>query len=121
MQLDEDQIELLKAVRERMEMDVENGTSGPRPYICWNIFLVRMGLEQLPEGSRFETQLNLSEDGDVIRLVNAVESTLNRALTFGNWLDNELRYLHINTRMDHVYLLGRLAWLDKMIEKMVVE
>jgi hypothetical protein len=117
--LSESQIELLKLVKARMLVDVEVGREAKRAYICWNAALIDLGLEWFPREMLFERLLERTS-ADVRALISAIESVLvsdeDECYTFSNWLDNAAFFCDLNIKLTDAYALGRLAWLDKMIE-----
>jgi hypothetical protein len=119
MTLDDFHIELLKKVRDRMAADIESDNT-IRPYICWNVLLVHQGLECLPKQTIFNDLVAFEPNSEVRRLIVSIEGTLEDNDTFGNWLDWHL-YSYINySTLAQAYTLGRIAWLDRMIETRVV-
>lgn len=120
MNLNDEHIELLKQVRERMFKDVEDGSYIKRPYICWNIWLVSNELEDVPQYTVFAALVEEDKNEDVRILIAAIESAINDNCTFSNWLDNQVQDIGLYTHKESAYVLGRLAWLDKMIETRVI-
>lgn len=120
MNLNEGHIDLLKQVRERMYIDAERNENCLRPYICWNIFFVHKSLRNLPRGLVFEAQVERDANDDIKQLIAAVDGAINKRGTFCNWLDDELHGANVRPNLERAYALGRLAWLDKMIETRVI-
>jgi hypothetical protein len=119
MTLDDFHIELLKKVRDRMAADIESDNTR-RPYICWNVLLVHQGLECPPKQTLFKERLALEPNSEVRRLIFSIDGTLEGNDTFGNWLDWQVySYISYST-LAQAYTLGRIAWLDRMIETRVV-
>jgi hypothetical protein len=120
MELNDKNIKLLNKVRERMFKDMEDGTYDKRPYICWNIIFVAQGLQSLPRGTQFYELVTLEEDEEVRAMVEAVENALENRCTFCNWLDAEVYHLGLRIKFPQAEAMGRIAWLDRMIERRVI-
>jgi hypothetical protein len=119
LNLNDTHIDLLKKVRARMLEDAENGTNLVRPYLCWNILFISEGLQGIPLGKLFD-ELVLEANEDVKLLIEAVESAIDGHCTFCNWFDSEVDNLGLRISYSQAEAMGRLAWLDKMIETRVI-
>jgi hypothetical protein len=115
LNLNDTHIELLKKVRARMLEDAENGMHLARPFLCWNILFISEGLNGIPRGSLFD-ELVLEAKEDVKLLIEAVENAIDGHCTFCNWFDSEVNNLDLQIIYSQAETMGRLAWLDKMLE-----
>jgi hypothetical protein len=119
LNLNETHIELLKKVRERMMVDAKNGMHLARPYLCWNILSIGEGLSNIPRGRLFN-ELILETSEDIRMLIEAIESAIDGHCTFCGWFASEVDILGLNISYSQAKTMGRLAWLDKMIETRVI-
>jgi hypothetical protein len=117
--LNEQHIELLKKVRARMMEDAGNAMHFARPYLCWNILFIGEGLEGIPRGKLFDEIVPEAKE-DVKMLIEAIESAIDGHCTFCGWFASEVDSLGLHISYSQGETMGRLAWLDKMIETRVI-
>lgn len=113
--LTEAQLALMTKVRSKMKADFEADIHYSRVYICHNIALVENGIERFDERNNFcllsEKEGSLTKD-----LVALISEAIGKQIAFDSYLDNlevGLNWLMI-TR--YFAQLGRLAWLDRIVE-----
>ncbi len=116
LKLNDAQIELLKKVKEQMLDDGVRGTQERRSYICWNVWLVSKDLQDMPVDTTFGSLVENETSDDVRNLIEAIEGSLDGFLTFTSWLDNSVGDKVHWPAQNVGYTLGRLAWLDRMID-----
>lgn len=116
MRLNEQQLELMTKVRDRMYADFETDKYLARKYICHNIVQIEHGLENFNE---FGGYVGFTEkEGSLSRgLVELINAAIEGWIAFDLYLDEGLQiglnWSLITTYFQHV---GRLAWLDRIVE-----
>lgn len=110
------QLELMIKVRDRMYADFfESDRYMERYYICHNIVQIENGLEQFDEENDF---CKLADKKDFLskELLNIIGKCIDHKISFEIYLeelDETLKWADIVTRYGQ---MGRLAWLDRIVE-----
>lgn len=115
MKLSESQLELLKKTRTLFLKTIESGGDYAAPYICWHIWIAESGRNFFPHDEAFEVLVKRSSF-DVQALIEGIENALLKddAEQLSELIDGT--YPSITCHRRYAYSLGRLAWLDKMID-----
>lgn len=118
MKLNAEHLSVLKEVRERMGRDaeVDNALIDVSYYICSNIQRVLLSRAGVDYGTSFD--LDSESQGILDSLCIGIAAALSGYSTFGSYLERALpNYLDMSGKaQDRCSVLGRLAWLDKMLE-----
>lgn len=115
MKLNANQIELLKKARTLIfEASVSGNDS--KAYICWNVWFAEEGRTDFPPMAVF-IDCVMGASQDVIDIIEAIQEAMDGCSVMDTFLDRQIFDREVvNCAPYYAYSLGRLAWVDKMIE-----
>jgi hypothetical protein len=109
------QLELMTKVRDRMYADYETDKYLERQYICHNIVQIEDGIDRFTD----QTFSDLSgREGSLSKdLIEMIDAGIGKWVSFDLYLDEGLRIgLDWSKIVTSFAQLGRLAWLDRIVE-----
>ena len=117
MKLTEDDVALLKIVRENMQWRYDHGISGSAPYICWNLIEAKKGRNCMFDGPSLKVVVR-EMGGQIERLHRIINWALGNAGSMKTYIGRNTwqfgpKFVQHANSFEHE---ARLAWLDRMIE-----
>lgn len=121
MKLTEEQLELMTKVRDRMAADFfETDRYFERVYICHNIVQIEHGLDRFDDRDDFGV-LSAKEGSLSKDLIEMIDKGIGHWIAFDLYLDEGIDIgLDWRQIVTSFAQLGRLAWLDKIVETGVI-
>ncbi len=116
MKLTDKELELMIKVRDRMKEDYyDTDRYLERAYICHNIVQIENGLDRFDDGLAFAT-LSDKEGSLSASLIGMINAGIEHCIAFDIYLEELDIGLNWCTIVSYFTQLGRLAWLDRIVE-----
>ena len=116
MKLTDKELELMIKVRDRMKEDYyETDRYLERAYICHNIVQIENGLDRFDDGLAFAS-LSDKEGSLSASLIGMINAGIEHRIAFDIYLEELDIELNWGTIVTYFTQMGRLAWLDRIVE-----
>jgi hypothetical protein len=116
MKLTDKELELMIKVRDRMKEDYyDTDRYLERAYICHNIVQIENGLDRFDDGLEFRI-LSDKEGSLSASLIGMINAGIEHNVAFDIYLEELDIGLNWSTLVSYFTQLGRLAWLDRIVE-----
>lgn len=120
LELNEEQLEIMVAIRENLQEKLRGEPNKGSEFICNQVNRVIAAKEGKSEFESHRNNLSIEGQVKINALRDAIKEAMNGAETLNEYLSVTVPNISDTAIFNSFATLGRLAWLDRMLETKVL-